>query len=387
MQDRLSSAVIGSLSLRMPARSGAVIAPRDLEAFEYYARGRRLWQRLEKGTFDQAGELYEKAIRKQPDFAPALSGLAALHAMRFTFTTDPDELQKASTYARRAIAADSSLSDPHIWLGYALMRQDLMDEALAEELQGAALDPGAHYAPYFAGCVELFRGRATQALPHFQQAVKLDPSHGFGWIGLGSVHTSLGNLKEAKWCVERAIALENTPGSVPTAGAGGLLGECLRLAGHLDEARAACMEGIETAEKTDHMYRDTFRTISLCALGRAALAQADSAAARAAFTQTLAHLRGRPRTLGGGYLAVQALAGLARAGEGQAPLIEARQLFERRDRFNFSLLWTCDDATTLVELARAARLFSEPYIDLLLRARDRGSYEARRLLEEEGVSA
>ena len=81
--------------------SPAVVVPaRDLQAFEYYSRGRRLWQRLEKGTFAQAGELYEKAIQVEPNYALALSGLAALHAMRFTFTTDDGDLEKAADYAR-----------------------------------------------------------------------------------------------------------------------------------------------------------------------------------------------------------------------------------------------------------------------------------------------
>ena len=126
MQDRLSQAVLQSLNLTLPTPAGVAALTRDLQAFEYYARGRRLWQRLEKGTFDQARELYEKAIGQEPQYAPALSGLAALHAMRFTFTTDDAELEQAADYARRAIAADPMLSDPHVWLGYALMRQNRM---------------------------------------------------------------------------------------------------------------------------------------------------------------------------------------------------------------------------------------------------------------------
>ena len=116
---------------------------------------------------------------------------------------------------------------------------------------------------------------------------------------------------------------------------------------------AACLAGIEAAERSDHMYRDTFRAISLCALGRTALDQGDTAAAHAAFTQVIAHIKGRERTLGGGHLLVQALAGLARAGDGPQALAEARHLFEHRERFNFSTLWTCDDATSQRELDAA----------------------------------
>ena len=352
-QDRLSRAVLGSLNLSTAASVTAVAAGRDLQAFEYYSRGRRLFLRLEKGTFQQAAEMYEKAIRQAPDYPLALSGLAALHAMRFTFTTDNAELEKAAAYAKRAIEADPQLGDPHVWLGYALMRWNRMDEAYAEEMIAAQLDPENGYPPYFAGCTLQFAGRSAEALPFFQRAVKREPPHGFAWVALGSAHQVLGNMNECLWCVERAIALESVPGAAPTAGASGFLGECLRLAERLDEARAASLAGVEAAERSDHMYRDSFRAISLCSLGRTALDQGDQAAAHAAFTQVVAHIRGRERTLGGGFLMVQALAGLARAGDGSAPLAEARRLYEQRDRFNFSILWTCDDATTQRDLKAA----------------------------------
>jgi tetratricopeptide (TPR) repeat protein len=258
-----------------------------------------------------------------------------------------------------------------------------MDEALTEELRAAELDPDNGYPPYFAACVHQFSGQPAEAIPFFQRAVKREPPHGFAWLGLASAHQSLGNLTEAKWCVERAIALEKEPGAAPTAGASGYLGECLRLMGQLHEARAACLAGIETAERSDHMYRDTFRAVSLCCLARTALDQVDHPAAHAALTQVLAQIRGRERTLGGGYLVVQALAGLTRAGAGPDSFEEAQRLFEGRDRYNFSLLWTCNDETTLVELARAARTLSRPYRGLLERAVAAGAYEARALLEQE----
>ena len=102
------------------------------------------------------------------------------------------------------------------------------------------------------------------------------------------------------------------------------------------------------------MYRDTFRGVGLCALGRTALEQGDAEAAHAAFTQAAAHLRGRPRALGGGHLLVQAMAGLSRAGDGAAALDEAVALFASRRGYSFDMMWVCDEGVTLLELSRAA---------------------------------
>jgi serine/threonine protein kinase/tetratricopeptide (TPR) repeat protein len=381
MQDRLSQGVAANLHLRLPAPIG-VGGERDVQAFEYYARGRRLWQRLEKGTLDQAGELYKKAIAVEPTHAPALAGLASLHAMRFTFTTDPQELDHAADYARRAIVADPALGEPRIWLGYVLMRQEKLEEALVENLRAFEFDPKNPYTAYFVGCIEFFRQRAPEAVPFFQHAVKCDPPLGFAWLALANAHITLGNLAEAIWCLERTIALERGVGVGPTVGAAAYLGECCRLQGHLDDARAACITGLEAVERSDHMYRDTFRGVALCTLGRIAVDRGDAPAASAALHQLVAHISGRERTLGGGYLVVQALAGLAVADNNPDRLKEARRLFDSRDRFNFSLLWGCTADAALMELARAALALGDPDgTALLARARDAGSYEARRRLE------
>jgi eukaryotic-like serine/threonine-protein kinase len=352
MQDRLATEAAAALNLSLPV--GAPAPPSRLDAYESYARGSRLFHQLGKGAFDQARELFEQAIALDAAHAPALAGLAAVHAMRFTFTTDSAELAAASDYARRAIAADPALGEPHIWLGYALWRQDRVEEAFREEQEAMRLAPANAFGPYFAACCRLSSGQAEEAIPLYQHALEIEPQHGWCWIGLGFSHLEVGRHAEARWSVERAVALEKKFPQSPTAGSGGYLGECLRRMGDLEGARARCLEGLEAVEKSDHMYRDSFRAICLCVLGRTALDEKDSPAARAAFTQAIAHLRGRPRALGGGHLLVQALAGLSRAGEGPAPYEQALLLFEKRQGFSFSWLWGCSEDATLDQLSRAA---------------------------------
>jgi len=328
-------------------------APR-IDAYERHARGRRFFHRLEKGTLDQARILFEEAAGADAGYAPALAGLAAVHAMRFPFQTDRRELEISESYGRRAIAADPELAEPRLWLGYSLTRLGRNEEALAQELRAMELDPTTPYAPYFAGFCSANLGRREESLGLFQRAVEVDPRHAFAWLALGWTHLDLGHAEEARWCLERAVALEGETAIGPTAGVAGYLGECLRRSGDLAGARVACLGGLEAVEKSDNMYRDTFRGVGLCALGRTALQQGDAGAAHAAFTQAAAHLRGRPRALGGGYLLVQAMAGLSRAGGGAAALDEALGLFRSRQGYSFDMMWTCDEGVTLLELSRAA---------------------------------
>lgn len=352
-----------------------------LDAFERHARGRRLFLQLEKGSLDQAQELYELAVGLDSGYAPALAGLAAVHAMRFTFTTDTRELGAAADYARRAIEADPELVEPRIWLGYALLRQGRFDDGLEQERRAMELDPAAVLAPYFAGCCAALPGRHAEGLVLFQRTLEMEPRHGWAWLGLGWAHLELGSGAEARWCLERAVELERLRSPHPTAGVSGYLGECLRRLGDLAGARQRCLEGLEAVERSDNMYRDTFRAFCLCALGRTALAQRDEAAAHAAFAQAVTHLRGRRRALGGGHLLVQALAGLAQSGAGGGPFEEALGLFRSRPGYDFSLMWACSDGVTLLDLARAAAALGRgaESLVLLAEARRAGSKEAAAL--------
>jgi tetratricopeptide (TPR) repeat protein len=218
-------------------------------------------------------------------------------------------------------------------------------------------------------------GRRREAIAFLQRGVALDAEAAICWLSLGWTQLCLNLLTEARYSIAKAHAFENRHESMP--GIAGYLGESLRRAKMLEAARAHCLLGLDSIERSDHMYRDTIRAFCLCALGRTALDAASPAAARAAFGQVVAQLQGRPRALGGGHLVVQALAGLARAGEGDTPYAEALRLFETRERLNFQYFHGCHDDVTLLELARGAHAVGRvaEADELLGRARQAGSLE------------
>jgi tetratricopeptide (TPR) repeat protein len=277
--------------------------------------------------------------------------------MRFPFTTDRSELEKARDFARRAVGLAPDHAEAHIWLGYALWRLQGSDDPLPLLQRAAELSPENSYSPYFCGCILCSRDDYAGAVPHFQRAVELAPGHGFAWVSLGICHMQLGHLTEAEWSFRRGVEIERN-GVHATAGAAGYLGECLRRQGRPEDARAECLAGLEAVERSDHMYRDTFRAMCLNALGRSALDQGDREAALAAFRQSELHLGGRPRTLAGGWFLCQAMAGVAaalgREGGGPDALRRARDLFESRKFYDWSFFFGGSQETAAADLARAA---------------------------------
>lgn len=369
LQDRLAEAVTSRLQRNAPDTTTPAGPEPTVRAYELFARAKRLADRLEKGTFDQAQELFEEAVSIEPRHALALAGLAKVHAMKFTYTTDPSELELAAAYARRSIEADPRVGEPHSWLAYALFRQGRFDEAVAEGERAEALEASGSYGPYFCACAYSASGDVRRGTAYFQRTVEMDPQHGFAWLGLGWCHLASGSTEEAIWCFRRVVALEGAGGAGPTAGAGGALAEALRRKGDLEGARESALAGLASVDKSDHMYRDTFRGICLATLGRTSLQMGDLEAARAAFGQLIAHVKGRPRALGGGHLMVQALSGMARATKSEAELDRAIALASGRQGFDFSWSWSCSEGQTLAELATACRELG--------RTEEAGAWEAR----------
>ena len=356
IHDRIAEFATASLSLTS-------VTPRTrpaLSAYECYSRGQRLFKRLEKGSIDQALELFERAIELDAHCAAALSGAAGIHAMRFTYTTDPSTLARAISYAQRAIEADPGSGEAHVWLGYALWRLDRVADANAAWRRARELDASLFWGFYFGTAPAHLLGHSDDALELARRSIELEPKAAYTWYALGSLHLDLGNLSEALWSYENAGRVNALPDASPFPGVGGYIAECHRRAGRLDEARALCLESLRVIEGSDHMYRDSFRVFSLVVLGDVALDQSDPEAARAAFDQAIAHVKGRPRTLAGGWLVVRALAGLALCDRDAAPYREACSRFATRTEFDFSWLWQCEEAAARRDLHRAAEALGEP---------------------------
>jgi len=394
----LARAAAVALDLAAPASDA--VSP-DLEAYELFWRGRQLALSAEHSRMEEARDLLQEAVAISPNFAPALAQLAFLYAAKFSYTADRATLERGLEYGRRAVAADPTSAQAHLYLGYAKGAWRGDPGGFKDVTKAMELNPAEFMAPYFLASgltfmrdpenlkaalgpatpgepTDLHDRRRTRARELAQRAVQLNPVFGWGWLNLGWLHIEDSNFGEARWCLERAVAIE--PRAVPPiSGAAGYLGECLRREGLLDEARRRFHEGITTTESKDHIYRDTFRGVFLCGLGKTALAQGDTEAARVAFTQATLHLRGRPGTRCGGHALVQSLAGLARAGEGRELFEEALQLFNDRQAFDFTPIWGLFDDVDLLELARAAVVVDrrDQARALLDRAIELGSSEAR----------
>ncbi len=129
----------------------------------------------------EARGLLHKAIELDPasSYAHSLLALSHFHDALADWTKDPPRALTATLLAaRRAVELDDDDWLSHALLGIAILWTSRNYDWALEEVQRAiALNPSAVIAYQFLGCVAIFAGRPTQALPALETVLHLDPQY------------------------------------------------------------------------------------------------------------------------------------------------------------------------------------------------------------------
>jgi len=188
------------------------------EAYSLYLRGRHsLNTRTEKGL-KEAIRHFESAIRHDPDFALAYTGLADAYSILASYSLEfipPREgFPKAKAAAEKALSLDDQLAEAHASLGLVKFYYDWdWKEAEAEFKKALELNPGyAQAHQYYGDFVKSF-GRFDEALKEMKEALTLDPLS-------YSISTGIGHVLYLSRQYDKAIdhyrkVVESDPAFVP----------------------------------------------------------------------------------------------------------------------------------------------------------------------------
>lgn len=188
------------------------------EAYSLYLKGRHsLNTRTEKGL-KEAIRHFERAIKKDSDFALAYTGLADAYSILASYSLEyippRDGFPKAKAAAERALALDDRLAEAHASLGLVKFYYDWdWKGAEAEFRKALDLNPGyAQAHQYFADFVKSF-GRFDEALREMREALVLDPLS-------YSINTGIGHVLYLSRQYDKAIehyrkVVESDPAFVP----------------------------------------------------------------------------------------------------------------------------------------------------------------------------
>jgi non-specific serine/threonine protein kinase len=209
IQDEIANKIAEALKLRLTAAEEKEIRRKptqNLQAYDFYLRGRALTHHRIKSENQQAIEMYRKAIEHDPDFALAWSGLADAYAMRFDLWERTDEnIEMAHKTSRRALELEPNLAEAHASVGYAYVQQKNYQQAMHELDLALKLNPQLGVAYVYYGELYCLIDRHADAVPMYQKAIQLDPEYylAYGW--LGQTYSRLGMPTEAEQINRKAI--------------------------------------------------------------------------------------------------------------------------------------------------------------------------------------
>jgi TolB-like protein/Flp pilus assembly protein TadD len=170
---------------------------------EPYAAGPEMFTE----NFLKAEQLYEQAIKLDPNFAAAHACLSMVESWAYhTFDPTPARREKARASAGEALRLQPDLPEGHLALGFAYYYGDRdYDRALAE-FEIARHDLPNEAQAYMAiGAIQRRQGKLKESIANFEKAVALDPKNAGFLYNLGFSYLGLKQYEAADKMFDRAL--------------------------------------------------------------------------------------------------------------------------------------------------------------------------------------
>jgi TolB-like protein/pimeloyl-ACP methyl ester carboxylesterase/tetratricopeptide (TPR) repeat protein len=242
IQSKIANQVARGLRLKLSET--APLPTRDAEAHELYLRARYHWNmRSEEGVMT-AIRYFEEAIDKDPEYSPALVGLADCYSTSalFGFASPIDVFPKARELALRALKSGGASAEAHASLGEILMHYSYdwaaaareleralqinpnytmahvwrstcyavlgqMDEALVEARRAEELNPFAVVAMHEVAKNLYYARRNDEAITRFVHSLKVEPDSAYLHMALAEAYAQESMFTEARHETERTLTL------------------------------------------------------------------------------------------------------------------------------------------------------------------------------------
>ena len=190
IEDSISGQVARALEPRLSVEDRRLLTKRYTEkpeAYEAYLKGRYFLEKRTTQGCKKGIDLFELAIRIDPNYALAYTGVAASYITLSTILPSPECIPMAEHASLRALSLDSELAEAHTSLGYVKARQ--WQWTVAESHFKAAIDINPNYstarASYAIYLAEM--GRFDLAIEEIRIARQLDPLSLIVYTQVGSI--------------------------------------------------------------------------------------------------------------------------------------------------------------------------------------------------------
>jgi len=171
----------------------------NIEAYEYYLRGRRHFFQLSESGWARSREEFSRAIELDPDYALAFAGLADCFSFLYMYAdSSASNRLQAETNSRLALQLEPNLAAVHASRGLALSLGQRHEEAEKAFTRAVELDPRLFDAYYFHARHAFAQGKFEQAAELFEKAAEVRPDDYQAISLLAQVYRTLGREEEGK---------------------------------------------------------------------------------------------------------------------------------------------------------------------------------------------
>jgi TolB-like protein len=272
IQDEIARTIVDTLRA---GALGALLTPAvdrhttNVRAYSLFLKGRyAMNQRTQAGLAAAIG-YFQEAIREDPRYALAYTGLSDAYALELDYRSVPvhEGLDLAKEYALKAIALDDTLAEPHASLAWRYFIYDWDWAAAEREFRASiALNPRYAWSHQLYGFLLSAFERHGDAIVEGHTAVELDPGSVSARRAIGWQYYYARRFDQAQFHLDRALAIN--PNAEETYR---VLGHTLAVSGALEEALRVLREAVAMPDSGS--YTRASLAYSLARAGRVDEAQ------------------------------------------------------------------------------------------------------------------
>jgi serine/threonine protein kinase/Flp pilus assembly protein TadD len=210
IQDEIAQNIARELRLVLSEKEKQAIKKAqtgDVQAYDYYLRGRQFFHQFRRKSFDYAREMFARAIVIDPTYARAFAGVADCCSFLYQYWEASEaNLKEADSASRKALELDPDLAEAHASRGVALSLTKRYDEAQREFETAIRLNPSLFEAYYFRGRAYFAEGKLELAAAAYSDASRVNPEDYQAPILAAQVYSGMGKKTEMMNSYRRGLA-------------------------------------------------------------------------------------------------------------------------------------------------------------------------------------
>jgi non-specific serine/threonine protein kinase len=211
IQDEIAQSIAKALKLMLTEQEKRAIekAPTtDVQAYDYYLKGRQYFHSFRRKSFDFARQLFARAIVIDPKYALAYAGVADCCSFLYLWwDASDDNMKEAEVASRKAVELDPELAEAHVSRGLALQMNKKYEEAHKEFETAIRLNSKLFDAYYFYARLHYQRGELEEAAQLYEKACWANPEDFQSPMLLGQTFFGLGRKLEGEAVRQRALRI------------------------------------------------------------------------------------------------------------------------------------------------------------------------------------